>query len=383
MGTDVLGGNIIAAMDALSTADKVNRTVAMTTLANEIEDWVSSHGGSDIDASQVISGVLDIARIPDLSASKITSGVLSATIIPNLDASKITTGTLNGSQIPNLDASKITTGTFDTARIPNLSANKITSDTFDTARIPDLAASKITTGTLDDARIPPLAASKITSGTLDAARIPSLDASKVTTGTFGTARIPNLDASKVTSGVFDAARIPSIPSDDITGVIKMYGGSSAPSGYLLCQGQAVSRSTYSALFSVIGTTFGAGNGSTTFNVPDLRGAAPAGAGTSSGYTQNETITLGSKHNDVFQGHMHLEFTDEVSTSTTALSSSNSPKIERNTSTPGAYAIFADSSSSQRPTIGLSSNPVTGTNGTPRTGSTTRGKVIGVNFIIKV
>ena len=51
----------------------------------------------------------------------------------------------------------------------------------------------------------------------------------------------------------------------------------APSGWLLCYGQAISRSTYSALFGVIGTDFGAGDGSTTFNVPDMRGRVPAGA----------------------------------------------------------------------------------------------------------
>lgn len=60
------------------------------------------------------------------------------------------------------------------------------------------------------------------------------------------------------------------------GSIIPYAGSSAPSGWLLCGGQAVSRSTYSALFNVIGTTYGAGDGSTTFNLPDLRGRVIAG-----------------------------------------------------------------------------------------------------------
>ena len=60
------------------------------------------------------------------------------------------------------------------------------------------------------------------------------------------------------------------------GVILPYGGSSAPSGYLLCQGQAVSRSTYAALFAVLGTRYGAGDGSSTFNLPDMRGRVPVG-----------------------------------------------------------------------------------------------------------
>lgn len=56
-----------------------------------------------------------------------------------------------------------------------------------------------------------------------------------------------------------------------TGTVIAFTSGTAPEGYVFCNGAEISRETYSALFSVIGTTFGAGNGSTTFNVPDLRG----------------------------------------------------------------------------------------------------------------
>jgi microcystin-dependent protein len=62
----------------------------------------------------------------------------------------------------------------------------------------------------------------------------------------------------------------------LTGSIIMYGSGSIPTGYLECTGQAVSRSTYADLFTVIGTTFGVGDGTTTFNVPDLRDNFPVG-----------------------------------------------------------------------------------------------------------
>ena len=71
----------------------------------------------------------------------------------------------------------------------------------------------------------------------------------------------------------------------LTGEIKMWGVSSAPSGYLLCNGAAVSRTTYAALYAVYGTTFGVGDGSTTFNVPDFSGRMPIGV--------NGTYTLAS------------------------------------------------------------------------------------------
>ncbi len=65
-----------------------------------------------------------------------------------------------------------------------------------------------------------------------------------------------------------------------SGAITMYGAAAAPSGWLLCDGSAVSRSTYADLFAVIGTTYGMGNGSTTFNVPDMRQRFPLGKASS-------------------------------------------------------------------------------------------------------
>lgn len=64
--------------------------------------------------------------------------------------------------------------------------------------------------------------------------------------------------------------------DGMHGVIFPFAGSVAPAGFLLCYGQAVSRTTYAALFAAIGTAFGVGDGTTTFNLPDLRGRAIAG-----------------------------------------------------------------------------------------------------------
>jgi len=72
----------------------------------------------------------------------------------------------------------------------------------------------------------------------------------------------------------------------VPGLILPFGGSVSPDGWLLCHGQAVSRSAYPGLFDVIGTTFGAGDGSTTFNTPDLRGRAVAGKDNMGGTAAN-------------------------------------------------------------------------------------------------
>lgn len=79
------------------------------------------------------------------------------------------------------------------------------------------------------------------------------------------------------------------------GFIKPFAGNTVPDGYLYCDGSAVSRTTYSELFAAIGTIYGAGDGSTTFNVPDLRGYFLRGdGGTNSaamGTHQTEAINV--------------------------------------------------------------------------------------------
>lgn len=70
----------------------------------------------------------------------------------------------------------------------------------------------------------------------------------------------------------------------LTGQIVMYGAPTPPGGWLLCDGSAVGRTAYPGLFSIISTNFGTGDGSSTFNLPDLRGRSPVGIGTAASGT---------------------------------------------------------------------------------------------------
>ena len=89
------------------------------------------------------------------------------------------------------------------------------------------------------------------------------------------------------------------------GVTVPYAGATSPTGWLLCNGQAVSRTNYSRLFAAIGTTYGVGDGSTTFNVPDLRECNPVGIGKrASGVTNHNELTLGGFQDDQYQQHSH-------------------------------------------------------------------------------
>ncbi len=98
------------------------------------------------------------------------------------------------------------------------------------------------------------------------------------------------------------------------GAMMEFGGPTAPNGWVLCYGQAISRTTYSALFAVLGTTFGAGDGSTTFNVPDRRGRVSVGQDNMGGTAANRVTQAGSGINainvgavggdQILQGHTH-------------------------------------------------------------------------------
>jgi microcystin-dependent protein len=81
-----------------------------------------------------------------------------------------------------------------------------------------------------------------------------------------------------------------------TGTVQSFAGSVAPNGWLLCNGQTISRTTYISLFTVIGTTFGAGDGVTTFILPDMRGRISVAAGAGPGLTNRVLGAIGGEEN---------------------------------------------------------------------------------------
>jgi len=108
-------------------------------------------------------------------------------------------------------------------------------------------------------------------------------------------------------GIEKAAKTGGGESDKV-GVIKLFGGSNAPEGWLLCDGSAVSRTTYSDLFKAIGTAYGEGDGSTTFNLPDMRGKVGVGLAPADTYFNTLGKTGGEKTHtltiDELPSHTH-------------------------------------------------------------------------------
>lgn len=117
-------------------------------------------------------------------------------------------------------------------------------------------------------------------------------------------------AVQITSGTLDPARLPPLALN-VVGMVQMTAAAKAPSGWLLCDGAAVSRTTYADLFAAIGTTYGKGDGSTTFNLPNMKGRVPVGLDAAQAEFDALGKTGGSKTHTLSQGEMpsHTHYID--------------------------------------------------------------------------
>lgn len=169
-----------------------------------------------------------------------------------------------------------------------------------------------------------------------------------------------------------------------SGTLIDFAGTVEPVGWFLCDGRAVSRTTYSSLFSAIGIAYGSGDGSSTFNIPDFRGRFSRyndNMGTSSGAASRDTgRTHGSAQTDAMQGHWH-SINDPGHTH--SIPSRNDPNV--GTGEPQGTQNnnpFSNSSGSSVTNIGIRSPLTDGTNGTPRTAAETRPINLSCNRLIK-
>ena len=168
-----------------------------------------------------------------------------------------------------------------------------------------------------------------------------------------------------------------IYSDDV-GSVHAFAvpSTSPPAGNLYADGSAVSRIQYSELFAKIGTTFGSGNGSTTFNLPDLRGIFVRGAGSQTISGNTYSGTLGTKQSDQMQGHWH-----QVSNTTNDVTIVDRVNFGQDGSYNG-YGLYPAANNKGTHRITATQLTSDGTNGTPRTGNQTHPANIALTYFIK-
>jgi len=160
------------------------------------------------------------------------------------------------------------------------------------------------------------------------------------------------------------------------GTLIDYAGTVEPSGWLLCDGRAVSRTDYASLFASIGTAYGTGDGSTTFNIPDFRGRFARymdNMGTAQGAASRDTGRVrGAAQTDAMQGHYHAQTNDNLVVRG-VIGGAGSSSVSLFGSTPQAVGY----------TQAVQAATTDGTNGAPRTAAETRPINLSCNKLIKI
>ena len=226
LGTSIVNADISAAagivdtkLATISTASKVSNSATTATDANTANAIVARNASGDFTAGTITAGLIG-------NASTATSAT-SATTTTNIDGGA-------GGSIPYQSAAATT------AMLANGTAGKVLTSAGTT--------------------LPPTWETPGGNLTGDVTSV-----GLVTSIAAGAVVLADLDSA------LQASLVPA-------GTVSAFAGSTAPTGYLLCDGSAVGRIAYSALFVVIGTTYGVGDGSTTFNTPNLKGRAIMGVG---------------------------------------------------------------------------------------------------------
>lgn len=215
------------------------------------------------------SGTNNIEVVIGVSAELINNVVT----IPNNSVG--TLAIING----NVTTPKLADLSVTTDKIADLNVNtgKIADLSVTTGKIADLS---VTTGKIANASVD---STKLTTSAVQTANIQpgAVDNSRLATAAVDASRLAAgaVDSTAIADGAVTQAKTSNMLVP--TGAVMAFAMNGAPTGWLAADGSNVSRTTYASLFSAIGTTYGSGDGSTTFALPDLRGYFVRGSGTNS------------------------------------------------------------------------------------------------------
>lgn len=268
-------GAYITVIDSAS----YNQSSVFKNVANTYTAVQTYNAQVNVASPLVVSGTSSYVKLPELTTTQRDA----LTGAEGMLIKNSTTGTVQ----QYTGGAWASVGTDATANGSTTVAGK-----FEEATVAEQGSATATGGT--GARLVPAVANlvKTSSGAGDENKIPVLNASgQLATGFVNTSSL-----------------LTAYP-----GMMTIWTTDTAPTGWLLCYGQAVSRSTYSALFAVVSTTYGVGDGSTTFNIPDMRGRFPLGQDDMGGSSANRVTdtdadTLGGADGDELKDISHTHTT---------------------------------------------------------------------------
>ena len=293
----------VSTTDLLNAIKAITRTVGSGDIAGAVKSSTKSgYVAIDSDGYMFPNGMGTPTAL-NTTAKQIVEAINE--VLASLNTYKTATNNsitgLTNSKAPKNHASTATT--YGTGSNSNYGHVKLSDSTSSTSGVSGgVAATPAAVKSLNDSKAPNNHASTATTyGTGSDTNYGHVKLSDSTSSTSGVSGGIAATPAAVKAAVDDLNTALTLPA----GVTVPYAGATSPTGWLLCNGQAVSRTSYSRLFAAIGTTYGVGDGSTTFNVPDLRECNPVGIGKrASGVTNHNELTLGGFQDDQYQQHSH-------------------------------------------------------------------------------
>lgn len=172
------------------------------------------------------------------------------------------------------------------------------------------------------------------------------------------------------------------------GIVLPYAGSTAPAGWLLCNtATPITIASYPRLYSAIGNTYNGGvtpgDGVTTFNLPNLSGVFPRGAGTQTISSVSYSGTRGTYQGDQMQGHYHSKSETAHTHAAVGETAARASGVNTGWGIQAGQTNAAPGVQGATSNVSITSPATDGSNGTPRTGTQTHPANVGVNYIIKI
>jgi hypothetical protein len=274
-----------------------------------VDDGTPAADGEISPRQQIVSGAFALR-------AKVAEGLLNGSLSTSMLAdTSVTTNKIGANQVTS---AKIADSNITTTKIAdaNVTTTKIAAMAVTGDKI---GANAVTTDKILDGTI---STADIGNSQINSAKIAdnSVTSADIADGTISTVDLADgaVNSGKVAAGAIDYAKLAAAVQQSLcpSGTIMAFAGDTAPTGWLLCNGATVSRSTYSNLYSVVGNRFGSGDNTSTFHLPDFRGRFLRGRDGNAGRDPDRASrtamnpggatgdAVGSTQGDQFRSHTH-------------------------------------------------------------------------------